>query len=279
MRINAPAKINLNLLVASRRGDGFHPLDSFVTKITFYDWLEMRPRRDGLISLICEGIDCGETSENLAIRAAKILAEGRAVGGVDILLRKEIPPGGGLGGGSSDAAAVLIELNKLWNLNLPDDQLADIAAELGSDVPLFLGQAGSRITGRGEILQPVKIYPLWVILILPDIACPTGEVYRAFDAAPPQADKQLDSKILTQPPSKWRSMLVNHLESPAMQLAPDLANIQGKIAAATSLPVNLSGSGSTLFILCDNQAETQMIVNLIPQEFQKYCRIARLNEW
>ncbi len=277
--VNAPAKLNLNLLVGPLRDDGFHPLDSFVTKITFYDRIELRLRNDGQINLTCAGIDCGSADDNLAIRAAQALAEGRGVDGVDISLTKFIPPGGGLGGGSSDAAGVLAGLNQLWCLDLSVGQLAEIAVGLGSDVPLFLAGPASRMTGRGEILQPVDVYPFWTILILPRIACPTGPVYRAFDAAPIQVAKQLDANKLTQPPSTWRDRLVNHLERPAMEISPELADIRDEISTATGLPVNMSGSGSTLFMLCDNQAEVQDVYGKVPEEFKKLCRAACLNEW
>lgn len=281
VRLHAPAKINLNLLVARPRSDGFHPLDSFVAKISFYDRLELRLRSDERICLACEGIDCGSAAENLAMKAAKALAAaaGRPVAGVDILLDKQIPPGGGLGGGSSDAAAVLVGLSDLWSLDLPAKKLADLAAGLGSDVPLFLGQAASQMTGRGEIIEPIDVYPFWVILILPGLVCPTGQVYRVFDATPTEAEKQLDPTILTQPPSQWRPLLVNQLQRPAMQLAPGLANLRDALAAATNLPVNISGSGSTLFILCDDQAEAREAGNRIPRQFQSLCRIARLSEF
>ena len=159
LRVLAPAKINLNLLVGPRRADGFHPVDSLVAKVTLYDELELRPREDGQITLACEGRDCGPADSNLVLGAAKALAERtghespqRELPGVAICLRKHIPPGGGLGGGSSDAAATLMAMNDLWRLGLGLDELSRIASQLGSDCPLFLGPPGiqSHRPGRGD---------------------------------------------------------------------------------------------------------------------------------
>ena len=121
LRVAAPAKINLDLLVGPRRPDGYHDIDSLVAKITLYDELAARLREDGPVGLHCEGLDCGPIEENLALRAARLLAEraGRRVGGAEIRLAKAIPPGRGLGGGSSDAAAALVALDELWRLGLP----------------------------------------------------------------------------------------------------------------------------------------------------------------
>ncbi len=280
--VHAPAKVNLNLLVAPVRGDGFHPLDSYVAKISFYDRLKLRARSDGKIRLNCTGLDCGPSVDNLASRAAELLraSAGLAGAGADILLEKYIPPGGGLGGGSSDAAAVLAGLNELWNAGLATGDLAGLAAELGSDVPLFLAGAASRMTGRGEVIEPVKIWPFWLVLILPGLVCPTGQVYRQFDAASQSEPlEQLNPALLAEPVSHWRALLVNHLAKPAMQLVPELAEIHDTLAAATGLPVHVSGSGSTLILLCDDQTECRQAMEKIPPEIQPLCQVARLNQW
>jgi len=132
--------------VGSARADGYHPVDSCIAKITLYDRIDLlrRDEEDKKISLMCEGVNCGPVEENLAYRAAALLAGGRNVPGVEIRLSKKIPPGGGLGGGSSDAAAVLTGLSVFWNLFIPNEELCELAAKLGSDVPLFLGSASCR---------------------------------------------------------------------------------------------------------------------------------------
>ncbi|MBN1941993.1 MAG: 4-(cytidine 5'-diphospho)-2-C-methyl-D-erythritol kinase [Phycisphaerae bacterium] len=279
LRLYAPAKINLSLRVGPRREDGFHAVDSLVAGITLYDQIDLHAREDGKITLACEGFPCGPAEDNLVYRAAKLLAEGRSVAGAEIRLVKNIPPGGGLGGGSSDAACTLAGLNDLWNLNLSNEALREPAGRLGSDVPMFLGPLPSRMTGRGEILEPIDVFAFWAALILPALNCSTRDVYRAFDALPAPRDEPLDSAILTQPPSQWRSRLVNHLAPAAFAVCPPLGELHGRLAKLLPAPVHLTGSGSSLFVLCDDRDEAERLVRAVPADLQKLCTIVRQNSW
>ncbi len=283
LRVHAPAKINLNLLVGPVRADGYHPLDSLVAHVTFYDTIDLAARDDGQIRLDCQGPDCGEVSQNLALRAAKLLAEISPEGkclGVDITLAKQIPPGKGLGGGSSDAAAVLWALNDLWGLNLPDERLAELAARLGSDVPLFLGPAVLQMTGRGEIITPAKLKPFWAVVILPELACPTGPVYAAFDKLPLTPSEQLDLNELAHlPPSVWRRKLVNQLTPAAVAITPALGELLEQLQKAISQPVHLTGSGSAMFVLCDDLAEAQAVRARIDGDLPLVSLVVAQNPW
>jgi 4-diphosphocytidyl-2-C-methyl-D-erythritol kinase len=284
LRVAAPAKINLNLLVGHRQADGFHPLDSLVAKVSLHDTLHLGPRSDGKISFSSMGLPCGPDVDNLAYRAAEQLAErarvaGLDAGGVEILLEKRIPPGGGMGGGSSDAAAVLAGLNLLWHLDLPEGELAAMGVELGSDVPLFLAGPASRMTGRGERLEPVEVHPFWAVLVLGDIASRTAEVYEAFDANPPEPLGQLDPAELAAPPSTWRAKLVNQLAEPAMRLNPPLAELFDRVRQALGeIPLHLTGSGSGLFCLCDDRAETQDILDRFPDTLRSLCLVVKRSD-
>ncbi|MFP4052528.1 MAG: 4-(cytidine 5'-diphospho)-2-C-methyl-D-erythritol kinase [Phycisphaerae bacterium] len=270
--VRAPAKINLNLLVGSRRDDGYHPLDSIVAQVSLYDTLSLRLTDDGEVKLDCEGPDCGPADQNLALRAAELLAERcGAPGGVRIRLQKQIPPGAGLGGGSSDAAAVLKGLRRLWKLDISDEQLVELAAELGSDVPLFLGPPVCRMRGRGEIIEPLEAAAAWVLLILPGIHCSTRAVYEAFDHEPEIMAGQTEFADLLQPPSRWREDLQNQLGPAARRVSPTLANLWD--ALRTSLPVTpmLTGSGSALFCLCDHEKELQAVAAAVSVERLPLC--------
>ncbi len=273
--VRAPAKINLNLLVGPKRADGFHPLDSLVAPISLHDRIELTARDDGRVVFRCEGIDCGPDESNLALRAAGLLADHPRAGGVDIVLWKRIEPGKGLGGGSSDAAAVLRELDALWSLDVPGQRLVELAAELGSDVPLFLAEGPVRMTGRGERIEPIAVHPGVVVLLLPEAFCATGAVYAAFDedvlpsAAPTcawhAAGGQLDlARLRDEPPSSWRGELVNHLGPAARRVSRALAEAWDQLAGALDVPVHLTGSGSGLFVLCDDAAEGRSIVDRLP---------------
>ena len=278
LRVAAPAKINLNLLVGPARADGLHPVDSYVAKITLYDSLTLAPRDDGQIALTCSGAECGPDEKNLALRAAKALARGRRAPGADIDLLKRIAPGKGLGGGSSDAAAVLHGLNVLWELGLAPSELARLAASLGSDVPLFLGAPAARMTGRGECIEPIAVHNFWAVLCLPDAACATAEVYRAFDDAPAEPAAQFDAALLAQPPATWRHLLRNHLAPAAERVCPALESICQEISRRAALPVHLTGSGSAMFMLCDSSDEASDVMGRIAEV---NCRsiVVAANPW
>ena len=279
LRLAAPAKINLNLLVAPRRGDGYHPLDSLVVKITLYDELGLRARDDGRVTFACEGAECGRDEDNLVPRAARLLAAGRQVGGVDIALTKRIPAGMGLGGGSSDAAATLVGLERLWGLALPCEALCEFALELGSDVPLFLGPPAARMTGRGEQLAPVQVHPFAALLVLPPFGCSTAEVYRAFDAAPGEPHSQLPAELLREPPSCWRGRLLNQLAPAARRVQPQLAEVLSRLEATLPLPVCVTGSGSAMFALCDDRAEAAAMLSHVPDDLRELCVTVESNPW
>ncbi len=300
LRLWAPAKINLNLLVGPVRPDGFHPLDSIVAKIGLYDRIDLTLRTDGEVTLACDGGNCGADEQNLAVRAARLIGHGHDAPGVDIDLAKIVRVGRGLGGGSSDAASVLAGLNQLWQLNLPDEQLRSMGAELGSDVPLFLGGPAVRMTGRGEILEPIEIHPFVAILINPDFGCSTRDVYAAFDESPQQMGEQIPPEILTEPPSQWRGRLTNQLAGPAEHVSPELAEIRNllppRLLAPRLLPpsllevdrelscllsarVHLTGSGSAMFILCDDEAEAREILSEIPTKLHPLCQLVQSNPW
>jgi 4-diphosphocytidyl-2-C-methyl-D-erythritol kinase len=193
-------------------------------------------------------------------------------------LHKNVPPGAGLGGGSSDAAAVLLGLCEMWRLNVPPGELSALAAELGSDVPLFLGPPASRMTGRGEILQPASIHPFVAGLFLNDCFCSTAEVYRAFDQSPPETCEQIDpSALASQPPSRWRHLLVNQLFPAALKVCPALGELWNELRAALPCPVHMSGSGSALFILCDDEAEFAAMLARLPKHLQGLALAVRNN--
>jgi 4-diphosphocytidyl-2-C-methyl-D-erythritol kinase len=273
----APAKINLNLLVAPARLDGYHPIDSYAARITLYDTVDLQPRRDSEIRLECVTAGCGPPQANLAVRAARLMATDTGAG-VDIRLTKGIPPGAGLGGGSSDAAAVLRGLNQLWNMGRSRQELAVLAAALGSDVPLFLGPPAVRMTGCGERIEPVEVWPFWAVLLLPALPVATAEVYRQFDRRPAPAARQVEASLLGRPPSTWRGAMVNHLREPAERVCPQLAAWREKLTRL-SLPVCLSGSGSSMFVLCDDRAEAHSVLGRLPPDVRKSCLVVRLNPW
>jgi 4-diphosphocytidyl-2-C-methyl-D-erythritol kinase len=177
----APAKVNRELRVGPRRDDGFHEIRSRFASLDLVDRIEAR--ESDRLELACDPPDLPADRSNLVFRAAEALASrlGREPA-ARIRLSKSIPTGAGLGGGSSDAAATLRLLGRLWGNELPDEELAGIAASLGSDVPFFLSGGEADVSGRGENVTPREDGPLEeLILVTPPFAISTAEVYAAFD--------------------------------------------------------------------------------------------------
>ncbi|HEX3355356.1 MAG TPA: 4-(cytidine 5'-diphospho)-2-C-methyl-D-erythritol kinase [Tepidisphaeraceae bacterium] len=273
MRLSAPAKINLHLRVGQVQNDGFHPLLSWMTTVGLFDTITLEDAPSG-IALTCDDPRIPIDATNLIVRAAQLMSEvaqqhkarpfrAGAGSGLQLNLAKRIPAGGGLGGGSSDAARILLALNQFWNLGQMIEQLALLAAKLGSDVPFFLFGPSSICQSRGEIVQPIAVSKTrFATLVLPDIAMPTPRVYQVFDSlgsGKAQAD-------LGQPAwQEWTSLnaeallprLINDLEAPAFAISPQLGRLRNDIEQSLGRIVRMSGSGSTLFTLFDDLASAQ----------------------
>lgn len=173
----APAKLNLMLRITGRRPDGYHELQTVFQFLDFGDCLAFSPRDDSKVQRVNDlaGVPA---EQDLAVRAARLLqAETRCRLGVDILIDKRIPMGGGLGGGSSDAATTLVALNALWNLNMSPRELARLGLRLGADVPVFIHGTAAWGEGVGERLQVIDLLEPWYVVITPDCAVPTADVF------------------------------------------------------------------------------------------------------
>ena len=175
------------------------------------------------------------------------------------VLEKKIPVGAGLGGGSSDGARALLGLNQLWEAGWAADDLSAFAARFGSDLSFFIYGPSSICQGRGEIVTPLtRPAPRWAALVLPRISMPTADVYRRFD----QMGLGRDRDIEVQPDwNAWTQLdsqsllthLINDLEAPAFNIAPQLGNLRERVEDLLGRPVRMSGSGSSLFTLFDTQ--------------------------
>jgi len=250
----SPAKINLTLCVLGTRPDGYHEIESLVARLSLCDTVTASARRDDRHTLSCSDPGLPIDERNLALAAARRLAE--AVGcrrGVDLSLHKRIPVGSGLGGGSSNAATVLLLLNELWGLRLPRDELARIAAEIGADVPLFLFGPLCIIRGRGELVEEVKrpVPPLHVLLLLPRLSCSTPVVYAAWDRMGSRSQRPSVAEVVAKldRPEELAGLLFNDLEEPALAAYPELRGLRDEISARCPLAIRMSGSGSAFYCL------------------------------
>jgi 4-diphosphocytidyl-2-C-methyl-D-erythritol kinase len=175
----APAKLNLFLHVVGRRADGYHLLQSVFTLIDRCDRLRFRVRSDGAIRRVND-LPGVASRDDLSVRAARLLREASGTSmGADIEIDKVIPMGGGLGGGSSDAATTLIALDRLWKTGFEPEALAELAVELGADVPFFLFGRPAWAEGIGDRLREVKIAARWYAVLVPPVQVPTHDAFAA----------------------------------------------------------------------------------------------------
>ena len=276
----APAKMNLSLRVGPIGPDGYHRLDSVVAKITLYDELTFAVRGDDVLSLTCDDPAVAVGEENLVLRAARALQPASRGAGADIVLRKRIPTGAGLGGGSADAAAALHALNQLWHCRHDACALSAVAAQLGSDVPLFLGSPAARIRGRGERVDAVALHPFAAVLLTPPVHCSTAAVYRAYDAMGAHPLEPFDPAPLgDSPPARWSDLLVNDLSAPACRACRQVERWWSKFSSAACEPVHMTGSGSALFVLADDVEHAGRIHRRLGAELIGYARVVSLNPW
>ncbi|MBA6420476.1 4-(cytidine 5'-diphospho)-2-C-methyl-D-erythritol kinase [Pseudomonas sp. 5Ae-yellow] len=177
LSLPAPAKLNLFLHITGRRADGYHNLQTLFQFVDYGDTLHFSCRDDGQINLHTE-LPGVAPEDNLIVKAAKRLqnATGTSLG-ADITLEKRLPMGGGIGGGSSDAATTLVGLNRLWESNLSDDQLAAIGIALGADVPVFVHGKAAWAEGVGEKLTPVELEEPWYLVVIPPYSVSTAEIF------------------------------------------------------------------------------------------------------
>jgi 4-diphosphocytidyl-2-C-methyl-D-erythritol kinase len=177
----APAKLNLFLHVVGRRGDGYHLLQTAFRFIDYGDELSFTVRADGAIRHTnpLAGVPA---EQDLSVRAARLLQqEAGCREGADIGIVKRLPLGGGLGGGSSDAATTLIALNRLWHAGLSRERLQQLALQLGADVPVFVFGRNAFAEGVGERLQALRLPPAWYLILVPELAVSTAEIFSAVE--------------------------------------------------------------------------------------------------
>ncbi len=238
-RYEAPAKLNLSLLVRPARDDGYHPLESLVQTVGWCDLLQVERGEEG------DDTFASDIEDNLVERA---LAEMRKTVGVPPLhlsLFKEIPMEAGLGGGSSDAAATLLAVSDM--IHVDRDEISRIGSRVGADVPLFFIGGTLRMSGIGEVIEPVTpLDDFAVAVVVPEFGLATREVYHRWDRLEgPEGARVADDGL---PPSLRGGMpMRNDLLPAALDLEPRLGDFMSDVASVWGTPVCLTGSGSACF--------------------------------
>jgi 4-diphosphocytidyl-2-C-methyl-D-erythritol kinase len=258
----APAKVNLFLEVLRKRPDGYHDLATAMIAVNLYDTIEFERTPDASLSLTCDSPELTTGPENLVLRAAKCLQDSKAVPfGARIHLSKRIPTQAGLGGGSSDAAATLAALNALWNLNLSREELAPLAAQLGSDVAFFLGDGPAWCTGRGEIVEPLRTPQRFhLVIVKPSVGLSTPLVYQRLTVpAEPTSGDAVRAALAAGDAAALGASLFNRLQAPAFDLQPIVKTVYDAVRTCDPLGCLLSGSGSSVFALCRDARDAHRV--------------------
>jgi 4-diphosphocytidyl-2-C-methyl-D-erythritol kinase len=273
----AYAKINLTLDVLGRRADGYHELATVMQTVDLSDTICLAQSADEQVDLHCDRAELS-TTENLVVRAAQLVRQRLGIErGIVLELRKCIPLAAGLGGGSSDAAAVLLALQKWWQLPLTTGDLLEMAAALGSDVPFFLTGGLALCEGRGERVTPLAPrWPAalrWFVLIKPAIAISTSAVFGNLPASDYSdgAHSREVCAALKEGYEPRSEDLHNDLERGVLERYSEVARARNDLFSAGAELVRLSGSGPTLFAPFANLAgATQVQRNMQSRGYEAY---------
>jgi 4-diphosphocytidyl-2-C-methyl-D-erythritol kinase len=280
----SPAKINLFLAITDRRADGFHNLVSLVAPLTWGDTLHVEPA--DTISLTCDDPALPTDDRNLVVKAANAFVAATGwKGGARLRLEKRIPVGAGLGGGSSNAAATLRALNRLAGEPLSATRLAEVAARVGSDCPLFLAGKPSVMRGRGERIEILpnsaaqRLSGRELLIFKPAFGVSTAWAYGAMAASAPshylpadRAEARLAQWLNGREPAE--GLLFNNMESVAFRKFPALPVLLERLRELGLSP-RMSGSGSACFAFLPQDASVGAIVDLIQQAWGQSTFIVR----
>jgi 4-diphosphocytidyl-2-C-methyl-D-erythritol kinase len=251
--LKAYAKINIGLHILGKRTDGYHDIETVFHRVNPYDEIIIEPSAS--VTLTCTDPALPTDDRNLCIRAAQLLkkytGENR---GAAITLEKNIPIGAGLGGGSSDAAATLLGLTKLWDLNIDEATLRTLAFQLGSDVPYFLKEGSAHACGRGEILEYFHLpLPYWIIVVYPNIHISTAWAYNQFREnhkhGQLESSGSLREAILAhmQDPQELAKFIFNDFEPVVLHQNETMRFCKISLYAAGAKFAQMSGSGSAFY--------------------------------
>jgi 4-diphosphocytidyl-2-C-methyl-D-erythritol kinase len=262
---DARAKINLTLRVLGRRVDGYHDLESVVAFADCADRLTLKVGSDLILTTTGpRAQECGETADNLVIKAARLLGErvaGLTVG--EFTLDKQLPVAAGIGGGSADAAAGLRLLARANAIDIDDARVVEAARLTGADVPVCLSSRACVMTGIGETLQPLNLPKMPCLLLNPRVPVATRDVFTALGLRSGEmrvgAADVLEARAWPEPGASFDDWLdtlaagTNDLEAPAMRIQPIIGEVLSVLCAAADMRLaRMSGSGATCFAIFDS---------------------------
>jgi len=262
LTLPAPAKINLFLHITGRRPDGYHLLQTVFQLLDYGDELQFVLRDDALVNLHGElaGIP---PEQNLIVRAAHLLQQHcgsviAAIKGADITLTKRLPMGGGLGGGSSDAATTLLGLNQLWQAGLDLDTIAQLGLQLGADVPVFVRGYSSWAEGIGDVLTPIELPEQWFVVLTPDCAINTAEIFNAEQLT--RTTRAITIAAFSQGGSQIATR--NDCQPVVEQLYPAVRNAANWLSSHA--PCRMTGTGASVFAGFATREQAESVLAIKP---------------
>jgi 4-diphosphocytidyl-2-C-methyl-D-erythritol kinase len=260
----APAKLNLFLHITGRRHDGYHELQTVFQLLDYGDELRFTTRRDGTIHLSPDfpGIPL---EENLIYRAARALQDATNCSlGADISVIKRLPSGGGLGGGSSDAATTLLALNRIWDLNLPTAELAELGLRLGADVPVFVGGHSAWAEGIGEQLTPVSLKDGWYLVITPNCHVNTGKIFCSEELTRNDLPITIRAFLRAGPDLALQNTCLPVVES----LYPSVK--EARLWLNRFAEASMSGTGASVFARFSAEEQARQVFAQLPDTWQGF---------
>jgi 4-diphosphocytidyl-2-C-methyl-D-erythritol kinase len=288
LRQFCPAKINPFLAVTGRRTDGFHELVSLALPVSVGDELTLTRREEPGFTLECDDPTLPTDASNLVLQAAdRFVAATNWTGGAHFALRKRLPAGAGLGGGSSDAVGALRALNQLAGGPLNGSQLATVAAEVGSDCPLFLANAPVIMRGRGELISPLpesareRSQDMELVLCKPPFGVNTGWAYGQLAALAPEsylpvAEAEARLQAWLESPQKGMDDLgFNSFTSLVEDKYPALSALRLLLRDKLGAQLHLSGSGSACFVWVESGEEAAQVERLVTTTWDPHAWVCR----
>ena len=278
--LKSRAKINLSIDVLGKRQDGYHLVEMIMQTIDLYDLIEINEKDNDQITIKSTSDEIPLDCNNLVYKAANLIKKTFNINkGVEIHIKKNIPVAAGMAGGSSNAAAVLVGLNKLWNLNLSNQQLEKIGLKLGADVPFCINGGAVLASGIGEELTPIKglTKDVCILVCKPDLFVSTKEVYECIDSK--DIDKRPNNKFLieclkNEETRQLAENMFNVLEGVTMDKQPVIQQIKDIMTNNRALGAMMSGSGPTVFGLYENREDAVKCKAILEKQFKQTFVVA-----
>ncbi len=269
LTFKCPAKVNLFLHITGKRQDGYHNIYTLFCPISLYDIITLE--KSNKTTLTCSNKDIPVDSSNLILKTHNILQNNYGLkDNFKIHLEKNIPTGAGLGGGSSNAANYLSNVNKISNLNLTYNQMAEIMASIGSDTVFFLHNKPALASGRGEIIEEyIELPQLYLLIINPNIFISTKEIYSSPNLKYTSINS-LDKIKKTYIFEELNSIMKNDMQNIVFNTCKEVKDIVDFLNNKTNGIALMSGSGSTVFAVYENENQRDFAYNLAKEQYKTY---------